>query len=206
MYFTKNPKWLRWLYPSAIEWSKQDKKTLFLTFDDGPHPSITNWILEELDKYNAKATFFCLGENIKQYPNIITQLLEKEHQVGNHGYHHLNGWKTDISSYIKNVENCGNLLPPSAKKLFRPPYGKITKQQAKILLDQQYRIIMWDVMAGDFDQTRSPQTCLSKSIAAIRDGSILVLHDNDKAAQNLRFLLPRLLDYYHNLGWSFETL
>jgi len=206
MYFTKVPKWIRGVYPSNILWSGNPTKTLYLTFDDGPHPYLTDWILAELAKYDAKATFFCLGTQLLTYPEIADNIIRHQHTIANHSYTHCSGWSTSTSSYIDDVEKCQALFPSAHPKLFRPPYGRITRRQSQKLIQLGYQIVLWDVMSGDFDAKRPPSICYQKTIQAIEKGSIIVFHDNNKSEKNLRYTLPRVLTYYHERGWSFECL
>lgn len=201
-YLNKTPKIIRpfakdliWSYPSKTP-------TLFLTFDDGPIPDVTPAVLDILDQFNAKATFFCVGENVKKYPEIYKMILEKGHSVGNHSYNHLNGWKTDNADYIENIKEAKNHISSS---LFRPPYGKITRSQIK-LLRKDYKIIMWDVLSGDFDQKTSPQKCANNVIKNADEGSIVVYHDSLKAAATMLKSLPLVLSHYAKLHYSFSAI
>ncbi len=177
-------------------------KTLYLTFDDGPIPEVTPWVLQQLKEYNAKATFFCVGKNVLQYPNIYQQILEEGHRVGNHTFNHLNGWKTDTMDYLENIGECGRLVN---SPLFRPPYGKIKKSQLRSI-ETQYQIIMWDVLSGDFDQSIDPQECLENVLEYSREGSIIVFHDSLKAFKNLSYTLPKVLEHFANKGYQFTSL
>lgn len=159
-----------------------------LTFDDGPHPEITPWVLDRLDKLDAKATFFFVGRNAEQFPELVTETRRRGHTVGNHTYFHLNGWNTSCEQYLDDVERCNTLLKST---LFRPPFGRITPGQVKALR-KRYRIIMWDVMPGDYKQHRSPETILNRIMSRARPGSIIVLHENEKAWTNLKAVLPNL--------------
>src|SRR5215471_16782785 len=156
MYFIKTPEILKKIYPRQV-WSFQEStKTLYLTFDDGPTPSITEWTLQELKKYSAKATFFLVGQNAEKNPSMISMIQREGHAIGNHTYKHLNGWNTSTNSYIKDILKCDEIVPSN---LFRPPYGRITKAQTSIMLNR-YRVIMWDVLSGDFDSAISKERCL----------------------------------------------
>lgn len=187
-----------------------DKK-VYLTFDDGPTPEITQWVLAELKKHNALATFFCIGDNIKKYPHILNDILHQQHSVGNHTYNHLNGWNTPNANYILNVACCENELQKFEHyklqpKLFRPPYGKIKPAQSKMLRHLRYKIIMWDVISYDFDKSMSAQKCLKNVVQKTRSGSIIVFHDSNKAAENLKYALPRLLVELTQQGYAFDRL
>jgi len=209
MYLHRTPFWLKLLYPS-LTWNKSRKeKTLYLTFDDGPIPEITDFVLEELDKFNAKATFFCVGENIQNHPEVFRRILYNGHSVGNHTFNHLNGWKVEDGDYFENVRLCHQVIQKTAaeqtRPLLRPPYGKIKRRQAKILQDD-YEIVMWDVLAGDFDKNLLPEKCLFNTIRATRNGSIIIFHDSLKAAKTLKFALPRYLKHFSDQGYQFRQL
>ncbi|MBP4136522.1 polysaccharide deacetylase family protein [Flavobacterium geliluteum] len=186
-----------------------NEKKIYLTFDDGPTPEVTNWVLDELKKYEAKATFFCIGKNINSNPELFSKIKSENHSIGNHTFNHLNGWKSDTKDYVKNIEDCAEIL--KAKKnttplLFRPPYGKIKKGQSRILRNLGYKIIMWDVLSADFDQNITPQKCLENVVKNVKSGSVIVFHDSKKAAQNLKFALPRTLHYLKEKGFVFESI
>jgi len=175
-----------------------------LTFDDGPIPDVTEGVLETLQHYRAKATFFCIGDNIRKHPAVFRKIMAQGHAVGNHTYHHLNGWKTSHEEYLANVQQCAELLPPQTR-LFRPPYGRVKRSQAREIM-QTNRLVMWDVLSGDFAQEISPETCLSKTIQHTRPGSILLFHDSLKARRNMEYAVPRVLDHFSNLGFQFDSL
>lgn len=187
---------------------------IYLTFDDGPTPEITTWVLGELKKYDAKATFFCIGNNIQKHPEIFKKVIENGHSIGNHTFNHLNGWKSSPEDYIENTTKCALEfdLNPSfeviAKNhpLFRPPYGKIKPSQSKKLRQMGYKIIMWDVLSADFDKTISPEKCLANVLQHTTTGSIIVFHDSVKAFPNLRYTLPRALKYWNEKGFHFEAI
>ena len=181
-------------------------KTIYLTFDDGPTPEATEWVLEELKKHQAKATFFCIGNNIKNNPNIISKIISDGHTFGNHTFNHLNGWKTSTDLYLKNISLCENLLPPTKTKLFRPPYGKIKSSQANELIKMGYKIIMWDVLSADFDPSITKEKCLKNVISNIAPGSIIIFHDSVKAFKNLEYTLPKVLDYIDENNFKYATI
>ena len=188
-----------------------EKKEIFLTFDDGPTPEVTNWVLEQLEKYDAKATFFCIGSNVEQYPDIFSNILSNGHSIGNHTHNHFNGWKTDVSSYISNVEKAQESLDNFASKRvspkwFRPPYGKIRPTQAKALLNLGYKIVMWHVVAYDWDSTIPSEKCLTNIVDNTKEGSIVVLHDSLKANKTLRKILPTALEHFSHKGYKFKGL
>lgn len=194
----------------------RESKKLYLTFDDGPVPVITPWVLAVLKKHNIKATFFCVGENVLKHPDIFQHIIEEGHAIGNHTHNHLNGWNTHTKKYMENVELCQLALISGSRgvstHLFRPPYGKAKKSQIvyltskKNLVQPPYSIIMWDVLSGDYDKNTSPATCLNNVTDNIRNGSIIVFHDSVKAQQNLEYALPRFIEYANAQGFAFEKL
>lgn len=212
MYLHHTGQAFRCLFPRLI-WKKQiSEKVIYLTFDDGPIPEITEFVLDELAKYRAKATFFCVGDNIRKYPHIFRKILAANHSIGNHTFNHFDGWKTDNTLYLENIEKCAQIIKahtPAPKRhiqqLFRPPYGRLKRTQVTSLLTN-YKLIMWDVLSGDFDRKLSPQNCLHKSIQHSDEGSIVVFHDSIKAAPNLKYALPRYLDFFMKKGYRFEGL
>lgn len=181
-----------------------NQKTIYLTFDDGPIPEVTEFVLETLEKYHAKATFFCIGDNVRKYPKIFEKLNNQGHSVGNHTFNHLNGWKTNDNQYLNNINRCDQQLTVQTK-LFRPPYGRIKKSQAKLILPDK-RIVMWDVLSGDFSPDISPKICLRKTIKYINPGSIILFHDSIKAKKNMEYTLPQVLDHFGNIGYEFKKL
>ena len=191
-------------------WRRDDvAKKLFLTFDDGPIPEVTPWVLEQLSIYNAKATFFCVGDNLAKHPEVARQALAQGHVLGNHTFHHLKGWQTPLEDYVQNTALCqaelDTLQPDRRKRLFRPPYGRITGAQAAALRET-HELIMWDMLTNDYDSTLSPEKCLRKAMEHTQSGSIIVFHDSLKAQRNMQYALPRFLDHFSGLGYSFETL
>jgi peptidoglycan/xylan/chitin deacetylase (PgdA/CDA1 family) len=192
-------------------WSmpKNNSKTIYLTFDDGPVPEATPWILAVLRQHNIKATFFCIGDNVEKHPDTFQQVVNDGHVIGNHTYNHLNGWSTENEAYVANFKNCEVSIQsrhnPGAK-LFRPPYGKVKAAQAQTIKKLGYKIIMWDVLSADFDQTITPQQCLHNVINNVADGSIIIFHDSVKASVNLRYALPEVIAYLKEKGFSFGVL
>jgi peptidoglycan-N-acetylglucosamine deacetylase len=198
------------LYPSLIWRMPSDGKQLFLTFDDGPVPGPTEFVLDTLRSYNIKATFFCIGDNIRKHPAVFKDIVDAGHKIGNHTHNHLNGWRTANSSYVENVEECNkqiaeNLPPTSGSpSIFRPPYGRITRSQIRSLVN--FRIIMWDVLAIDYNDGLSSTRCLKNTINASRPGSIIVFHDSYKAEKNLTFVLPKYIEHFLTLGFEFKVV
>jgi peptidoglycan/xylan/chitin deacetylase (PgdA/CDA1 family) len=203
-YFFRNPFFLPWLYPGLTWRLPAAEKKLYLTFDDGPVPGPTEFVLDELARVGAKATFFCIGDNVRKHPTVYARVLAEGHAVGNHTFNHLSGWKTSDAEYIQNIHLCDEVLKPHAGNLFRPPYGRITRRQIAAL--SNYRIVMWDVLTNDYAQSLSPEACLRGSLAASRNGSIVVFHDSLKAEKNLRYVLPRYLDHFIAQGFTFHSL
>ncbi len=186
-----------------------NENKVYLTFDDGPTPEITEWTLNQLKEFNAKATFFCIGDNVRKYPEIFQKVINEGHSIGNHTFNHLNGWKTNTSDYIENVklyetEHCK--LNTEHCKLFRPPYGKIKPSQSKILRKFGYKIIMWDIISYDFDNTISKEKCLENVLKNVKSGSIIVFHDSKKAFTNLEYVLPRTLEFLKKKGFVCEKI
>jgi peptidoglycan/xylan/chitin deacetylase (PgdA/CDA1 family) len=187
---------------------------IYLTFDDGPTPEITEWVLEVLKEHQIKATFFCIGKNIQKHPAIFNKVIDNGHAIGNHTFDHLNGWSTVTEDYIDNVRMCQTIsdtyqnckLNTENCKLFRPPYGKIKTTQSKKLRQLGYKIIMWDVLSADFDQSISSEKCLENVIKNIKSGSVIVFHDSVKAFQNLEYALPRAIETLKQKGFEFDVI
>ncbi|GGI56542.1 polysaccharide deacetylase family protein [Winogradskyella haliclonae] len=205
----KTPGFVKSLFPNFIWNIDTNKKELYLTFDDGPTPEITLWVLEQLKAFSAKATFFCIGSNVDKYPEILKAILEDNHSIGNHTFNHLKGWKHKTKDYLTDVELAQKTIdktPSSGSKLFRPPYGKFKTKQAKQLQKLGYNIVMWDVLSFDWDASVSKEDCLNNILNSVKEGSIVVLHDSVKAEQNLKGVLPKVLEYYSNRGFTFKAL
>jgi len=205
-YFTKTPFWLKMLYPTCLWNYKQTgkQKNLYLTFDDGPHAAATPFVLDELKKYQAKATFFCIGKNVEAEPFIYKRILMEGHKVGNHTNNHLNGWKTDDKIYFENIEKARGFIDSD---LFRPPYGKASAFQIRNLIDRlHFKVVMWDVLAGDFDPKVNGKQAAERVIGNSTSGSIVVFHDSARALQVLNVALPLVLAYFSGEGFSFETI
>jgi len=204
-YFIRTPWWLKKLYNRYIWDFSPSQKTIYLTFDDGPHPAATSFVLKELAKYNAKATFFCIGKNVAAHPEIYNRIIAENHAVGNHTHNHLNGWRTNIKQYVENILEA---KPYINSMLFRPPYGKIKSSQVKLLsnLYPGFRIIMWSVLSADFDLTITPDKCLKNVLGNAKSGSIIVFHDSEKAFTNLEYTLPKVLEYFSKKGYAFDKI
>ncbi|UYW00780.1 polysaccharide deacetylase family protein [Flavobacterium agricola] len=204
-YFVKSPTWVKWLFTTQTWSIPTDEKYVYLTFDDGPIPEVTPWVLHVLNQFQIKATFFCIGDNVQKHPEVYKQVLAEGHQIGNHTFNHLNGWKTNTQLYLANMAQTESIIQNS-NKLFRPPYGKITPKQSDKLISQGYKIIMWDVLSADFDQTITPEMCLQNVIQNTTSGSIIVFHDSIKAKINLEYALPKTIAYLLDQGYKFKTL
>ena len=209
MRFIRMPWFLKLLMRKA-EWRLPTReKAIYLTFDDGPIPEVTDFVLDQLAKFNAKATFFAVGENVQKHPDILQRILTQGHQVGNHTFNHLNGWKNESKRFLENVKKCQAalepFLPADQPHFFRAPYGKLRLSQFKSL-SRQYRLIFWDLLTYDFDATFNPEACLKTSLAKTRPGSIVVFHDSLKARRNLEYVLPRYLEALQMVGYHFRAL
>jgi len=202
MYLVQPTYLIKAIYPKAIWRKNAEEKKLYLTFDDGPIPEITEWVLSILKQYNIKATFFCVGENVEKHPAVYQKIIEEQHSIGNHTFNHLNGWKTHSSAYLKNISKCKEVIKSD---LFRPPYGRMKNTQYKIL-QKHFSIIMWDVLSGDYDKNTSPEKCLNNVIKNYREGSIVLFHDSVKAWERLQYALPRFIEHALSKGYSFEKL
>ena len=190
------------------EMPNNDNK-IYLTFDDGPTPEITEWTLQQLKKHNAKATFFCIGDNIRKYPEIFKKVIEEGHSIGNHTFNHLNGWKTSKKEYLENAKKCQSAISnqqSAISVLFRAPYGKIKPSQFRELRKLGYKIIMWDIISYDFDAKISKEKCLENVLKNVKSGSIIVFHDSIKAFPNLEYTLPKMLEILNKKGFVFAKI
>ena len=209
-FFIHIPPWFQKLFP-RLTWSvATEKNEMYLTFDDGPTPEVTEWVLETLAKFNAKATFFCIGKNMRAHPEITAKIIAGGHRIGNHSYNHLNGWKTNSEKYLADIAKTQQVLdrykPPHNSRLFRPPYGRISPLQAKKIRKQNYQIVLWNVLSADFDPKTSPLRCAENVLKHSSKGAVIVFHDSKKAATNLRFALPKVLEYFTEKGVDFKAL
>lgn len=202
MYLVKTPPLIKTLFPDFIWNVETDEPKVFLTFDDGPIPQMTPWILDMLANYDFKATFFCVGENAARYPELVDRILAEGHMLGNHTQNHLNGWLTDKETYLENVAACDRIIDTT---LFRPPYGKLRRSQFNAIKSEK-SVIMWDVLSGDFDPSITKEKCLSNVTDTYGPGSIIVFHDNLKSEDKLRYVLPGFLDHLAGNGFVSENL
>lgn len=204
----RTPFFLPLFFPSSLVWRMAaPEKKIYLTFDDGPVYGPTEFVLDTLRVHNVEGTFFCIGDNVRKHPELFKRILAGGHAVANHTYHHLNGWSADNNTYFQNIRLCDEVMGKSAEEkrvLFRPPYGRITRKQVRLLAD--YKIIMWDVLTMDYNRSLSPERCFANSVAATREGSIVVFHDSLKAEPNLRYVLPRYIEHFQKNGYTFEKL
>lgn len=205
-YFVRTPQWLRMFFPKHLTWEMPAAdNTVYLTFDDGPHPAATPFVMEQLAKYDAKATFFCVGNNVTKYPEIYARLQQAGHVTGNHTFDHVSGIKTDSDKYLDNIHKAGKFI---ANKIFRPPYGRLRASQVRKLReeDPNWKIYMWNVLSGDFDRSLSPQRCLDNVLKNITPGAIVIFHDSEKAWDRMSYALPRVLEYCRSKNWQMKAL
>ncbi|PJJ09593.1 peptidoglycan/xylan/chitin deacetylase (PgdA/CDA1 family) [Flavobacterium sp. 1] len=208
-YWIKTAIFIKKIFSNYVWNIPNTENKIYLTFDDGPTPDVTEWVLEELKKHQAKATFFCIGKNIKNNPDLFNKVINNGHAIGNHTFNHFNGWKTNTDDYLKNTFLCQDEISKLStvnNKLFRPPYGKIKKSQSKKLRDLGYKIIMWDVLSADFDQTITPEKCLENVLQNAVSGSIIIFHDSIKGYKNLEYVLPQSLKVLKEKGFTFDTI
>lgn len=202
MYLVKTPQFIQRLFPNFTWHIPSTEKTLYLTFDDGPIPEVTPWVLNQLAQYEAKGTFFCVGDNVRKHPQVFEQVVQEGHSIGNHTFNHLSGWGTDNLPYFHNIRQCAQLVNST---LFRPPYGRLMPKQAQFL-QRHYRVIMWDVLSGDFDNKLSKEQCWENVLSSAQSGSIIVFHDSLKAQERLEYVLPKTLEHFAAQGYRFERL
>jgi len=205
----KTNRFIKYIFSNYVWNIPNVEKKVYLTFDDGPTPEITEWVLEQLKTYNAKATFFCIGNNIAKHPEIFKRLLNEGHTIGNHTQNHVKGWETENNTYFGEVEKCDEVISKQTNidsKLFRPPYGKIKPSQSNYLRKLGYKIIMWDVLSADFDTTISKEKCLENVLKNVESGSIIVFHDSIKAFPNLEYTLPKTLEFLSKNGYVCDRI
>jgi peptidoglycan-N-acetylglucosamine deacetylase len=212
-FFVNTSRWLHRFFPNYIWRIETSEPIVYLTFDDGPTPMVTPWVLELLKTFDAKATFFCIGSNIEEHPNIAKSILEEGHSLSNHTLHHEKGWKTSDINYVnsvleteRHINSIHSQKKNSTKKLFRPPYGRIKSSQAKALKSMGYEIVMWDVLSRDYAKSVSSEACVQNVLKHNKSGSIIVFHDSKKAFPILEKALPEILISLKNMGYRFETL
>jgi peptidoglycan/xylan/chitin deacetylase (PgdA/CDA1 family) len=205
MYLVKTPWLLKKLYPRLTWDADKANRCIYLTFDDGPIPIVTPFVLNILKQYNAKATFFCIGDNIRKHPDIFEQLKADGHAIGNHTYNHLKGWKTEDKTYLDNFLQADKLI---GGNLFRPPYGRIKRSQTKLLKQTRpdLKLVMWNVLSGDFDVNLKPDKCLENVINNTTSGDIVLFHDSLKAFDRLQYALPRAMEYWAAQGYTFTAV
>ncbi|MEO6188914.1 MAG: polysaccharide deacetylase family protein [Ginsengibacter sp.] len=205
IYLVKTPLVVKKLYPQCVWNLPAGGKTLYLTFDDGPHPEVTRFVLAELKKYNAHATFFCIGNNVQQHFETYKEMISQGHRPGNHTFDHLNGWRVKDGQYLKNIEKAAKIIDSD---LFRPPYGRITRFQIKALGGNRFnfRIIMWSVLSGDFDEKLSEEGCYLNVVNNAEPGNVIVFHDSVKAFPRLNYALPRVLQHFSKKGFEFKVI
>ncbi len=201
MYLVKTPIFIQKIYESCT-WRIDSKDSIYLTFDDGPHPEATPLVLELLKTYDAKATFFCIGENARAHPKLVQQILVSGHTIGNHSYSHPSGWTTKTKNYIADVDKCKEIID---SKLFRPPYGRLKPSQLNELV-AKYKVIMWDIMCGDFEDQLTKEICLSNITDNAKAGSIILLHDTASSIKKLKYVLPKVLEFYNTKGLKFKAI
>lgn len=193
---------MRAYYPKLTWLLPNNNKTVYLTFDDGPTPEITDWVLNQLEQYNAKATFFLIGKNIEENPEIFERLKTSGHSLGNHTYNHVNGWRTSTQGYMDNFKKHEQI---HGSTLFRPPYGKIKKAQTRVIR-KTHQIIMWDIISYDFHNRTTPEQCFGYVKRYVRPGSIIVFHDSKKAWPNLKEALPKTLELLKSEGYKMQAI
>ncbi|MGF7080887.1 polysaccharide deacetylase family protein [Mucilaginibacter sp. UYCu711] len=205
MYLVKTPWLLKKLYPQLTWDINKADRCIYLTFDDGPIPIVTPFVLNILKQYHAKATFFCIGDNIRKHPDIFEQIKADGHAVGNHTYNHLKGWKTDNLTYLDNFLQADELI---GSNLFRPPYGRITRSQVKLLKEARpdLKFVMWNILSGDFDMDLWPESCLDNVTKNTTAGDIVLFHDSLKAFDRLEFVLPEAMEYWSKKGYEFKSI
>ena len=206
-YFIKTPQLVKSLFPSFVWNMDHAERSVYLSFDDGPHPEATSFVLDLLQEFNASATFFCIGKNVLAHPELYKRILNEHHAVGNHSHNHLNGWKTPVKEYIHDVSIAAQHIHSN---LFRPPYGRIKMKQAAAIpaamQQNSGRIIMWDVLSGDFDQSITPEQCTTNVTGNVGPGSIIVFHDSEKAFHNLKHSLPEVLEFLSRQEYEMKKI
>jgi len=209
MHFFTVPSTIQRLITSCVWRREVSEKVIFLTFDDGPHPSITPWVIDLLREYDARGTFFCVGDNVRRYPEVCERVLREGHTLANHTMHHVKGWRTGTGDYLAEVEDCEEALVSvgmSHRRLFRPPYGQITPRQIRALKARGYEIIQWSNLSCDYDRKLNVSQSLNAMVKQSKPGSIVVFHDSEKAENQLKWLLPKYLEAMQSKGYQFLSL
>jgi peptidoglycan/xylan/chitin deacetylase (PgdA/CDA1 family) len=204
MFIEQPPLLYRLLYPRAI-WRipNEREKTIYLTFDDGPAPEITSWVLDILDRYNVKATFFCVGDNVRKYPDIYEEILRRGHRVGNHTFNHIQGWQHRTRKFVGNAQKASEYIQSN---LFRPPHGHMRLRQTAALIRAGYQVVMWDVVTRDYNKKISPERVFEIVKKYTRNGSIIIFHDSLKAEKNMKYALPKAIEWLLKERYKFELL
>lgn len=197
------PQWIQWLYPGALFSVSGCDRVLFLTFDDGPTPELLPWILEQLTRFEAQATFFCVGENVMRYPELFSAVIENGHRPGNHTHHHLSAAQTAKVHYLHDIRKAEHYI---GRKLFRPPYGRLSPSQTQRLQKLGYQVVFWSLLSYDFDPRLHASFILEQLKRKVRNGDIIVFHDNPKAAPHLYKVLPSFLAHCRQQGFRFAVL
>ncbi len=202
MFIEQPPQFIRYLYPSAIWRMDKDERAVYLTFDDGPIPRVTPWVLDILDRYGIKATFFMVGDNIRKHPDEFRMVVERGHRIGNHTFNHIRGLSYDINSYMENTDKASEVMMNT--NLFRPPHGYMSpKQYAE--LKKRYKIIMWDLVTRDYNRKFTGEQILQKVKKYVRNGSIITFHDSLKSEENIRYALPKAIEWLMEQGYEFKV-
>jgi len=202
MYLVKTPPIVKTLFADFVWQVESNINEVYLTFDDGPIPGLTPWVLDVLADYNSKATFFCVGENVKKHGSIFQRIINEGHTIGNHTFNHINGWHTDNAVYMQNIAECDKYMDTN---LFRPPYGKMKPSQSSLIKSEK-TVVMWDVLSGDFDRHLSKEKCLLNVLDNYHKGSVIVFHDNVKAEEKLKYVLPAFLNHLAEKGYVASNL
>jgi peptidoglycan/xylan/chitin deacetylase (PgdA/CDA1 family) len=203
MFIEQVPDFVRWFYQGVI-WRKQPhEKALYLTFDDGPVPEVTPWVLDKLDELEVQATFFCVGDNVRKHPHLYREIVQRGHRTGNHTFNHVRGWSTNTEDYVFNVNQAAGYIE---SRLFRPPHGQLRHSQMRKLQQQQFQIVHWDVVSRDYNRRLPPEQVLGIVLSLVRNGSIIVFHDSRKAFENMSYAMPRAVETLKRAGYVFRTL
>lgn len=202
MYLVKTPSIVKPLAKEFLWSISTSEKEIYLTFDDGPTPGVTNKVLDLLKSFSAHGTFFCLGKNVLAYPDIYKRIRSEGHSVGNHTWDHPDGWKTNDYTYLKNIARARKVIDTA---LFRPPYGRITPSQVRAIKNK-FQLVMWSVLSADFDKTISKEQCLSNVLNNTENGSIIVFHDSEKAKENMLYALEECLEFFTNEGYTLRAI